>query len=175
MRRNLIVYSDRSISPTSAFTYKGKVQINTHKHMTVGDILTFATGFSEVMKSFLLYLDDNQVEGFIRKIDSYYNAPADLYRDFPDFWANDPKSEKSARGTIMAIRKRLQHFIVEGGIHSSNSTLLDDTLQALREGKTVIVDLSLRDSVDASILSTMIARTLFERNKKNFRNRARTM
>jgi DNA helicase HerA-like ATPase len=38
----------------------------------------------------------------------------------------------------------------------------------LKEGKTVILDLSLRDSVDASIISTMVVRKLFEDNKKNF-------
>ncbi len=68
----------------------------------------------------------------------------------------------------MAIRKRIRHFIDEGGVHSSSSTLIEDTFQALRDGKTVIVDLSLRDSVDASIISTMIVRKLFEDNKKNY-------
>ena len=173
VRRNLIVYSDRKISKTERFSYRGKVQINTHKHMTVGDILAFSAGFSEVMKSFLLYLDDKQVEGFIKKIDSYCESPANLYKDFPDFFGSknegdDKKQDKSARGTIMAIRKRIRHFIDEGGVHSSSSTLIEDTFQALRDGKTVIIDLSLRDSVDASIISTMIVRKLFEDNKRNY-------
>ena len=173
MRRNLVVYSDRKITPTNAFTYGGKVQVNTHKHMTVGDILEFSAGFSEVMKSFLLYLDDKQVEGFINKIDSYCNSPQNLYKDFPDFFGNksegdDKKQDKSARGTIMAIRKRIRHFIDEGGVHSSQSRLIEDTFKYLKDGKTVIVDLSLRDSTDASIISTMIVRRLFEDNKRNY-------
>ena len=173
VRKNLVVYSDRKIPKGAKFTYKGKVQVNTHKHMTVGDILAFSAGFSEVMKSFLLYLDDKQVEGFIKKIDSYCESPQKLYMDFPDFFGakaegEDKKQDKSARGTIMAIRKRIRHFIDEGGVHSSSSTLIEDTFQALKEGKTVIVDLSLRDSVDASIISTMIVRKLFEDNKKNY-------
>jgi hypothetical protein len=125
------------------------------------------------MKSFLLYLDDKQVEGFIKKIDSYCESPQKLYMDFPDFFGakaegDDKKQDKSARGTIMAIRKRSRHFIDEGGVHASASTLIEDTFQALKEGKTVIVDLSLRDSVDATIISTMIVRKLFEDNKRNF-------
>lgn len=173
VRKNLIVYSDRKIPNDVRFTYKGKVQVNTHKHMTVGDILGFSAGFSEVMKSFLLYLDDKQVEGFIKKIDSYCDSPQQLYKDFPDFFGaktegDDKKQDKSARGTIMAIRKRIRHFIDEGGVHSSVSTLIEDTFQALKQGKTIIVDLSLRDSVDASIISTMIVRKLFEDNKKNY-------
>src|SRR5260370_5732489 len=124
------------------------------------------------MKSFLLYLDEKQVERFIKKIDLYCESPQNLYRDFPDFFGaktegDDKKQDKSARGTIMAIRKRIRHFIDEGGVHSSTSTLIEDTFQALKEGKTVIIDLSLRDSVDASIISTMVVRKLFEDNKKN--------
>lgn len=173
IRKNLIVYSDRKVSNPKGYTYAGKVQVNTHKHMTVGDILNFSAGFSEVMKSFLLYLDDNQIEGFIKNIDSYCNSPQNLYKDFPDFFGNkaegdDKKGDKSARGTIMAIRKRIRHFIDEGGVHSSSSTLLEDTFKALKQGKTVIVDLSLRDSVDASIISTMIVRKLFEDNKRHY-------
>ncbi len=174
IRKNLIVYSDRKIFSPKGYTYAGKVQVNTHKHMTVGDILNFSAGFSEVMKSFLLYLDDKQIEGFIKKIDSYCDSPQNLYRDFPDFFGQkaegkeDAKADKSARGTIMAIRKRIRHFIDEGGVHSSSSTLLEDTFRALKQGKTVIVDLSLRDSVDASIISTMIVRKLFEDNKRYY-------
>ncbi len=173
VRKNLVVYSDRKMPKDIKFTYKGRVQVNTHKHMTVGDILSFSAGFSEVMKSFLLYLDEKQVEGFIKNIDSYCNSPQQLYKDFPDFFGaktegDDKKQDKSARGTIMAIRKRIRHFIDEGGVHSSASTLMEDTFQALKEGKTVIVDLSLRDSVDASIISTMVVRKLFEDNKKNY-------
>jgi DNA helicase HerA-like ATPase len=174
IRQNLVVYTDRKVSNPKGYTYSGKVQVNTHKHMTVGDILNFSTGFSEVMKSFLLYLDDNQVEGFIKNIDSYCDSPQNLYKDFPDFFGNkkgegdDKKADKSARGTIMAIRKRIRHFVDEGGVHSSRSTLLEDTFKALKQGKTVIVDLSLRDSVDASIISTMIVRKLFDDNKRYY-------
>ena len=176
VRKNLVVYSDRKITNPKGFDYRGKVQVNTHKHMTVGDILAFSSGFSEVMKSFLLYLDDSQVEGFVKNIDSYCDSPQKLYKDFPDFFGTksggddkkDAKQDKSARGTIMAIRKRIRHFIDEGGVHSSSSTLLEDTFKALKGGKTVIIDLSLRDSVDASIISTMIVRKLFEDNKNNY-------
>jgi Helicase HerA, central domain len=173
VRKNLVVYSDRKLPTSPGFTYGGKVQVNTHKHMTVGDILNFSAGFSEVMKSFLLYLDDNQVEGFVKKIDAYCESPQQLYKDFPDFFGSktegeDKKQDKSARGTIMAIRKRIRHFIDEGGVHSSSSTMIEDTFKHLVAGKTVIVDLSLRDAVDASIISTMIMRKLFEDNKRNF-------
>jgi DNA helicase HerA-like ATPase len=46
--------------------------------------------------------------------------------------------------------------------------MLEDSLAALKAGKTVIVDLSLKDNFDASIISTIIVRELFERNKTNY-------
>jgi hypothetical protein len=176
VRKNLVVYSDRKIIATKAFTYGGKVQINTHKHMTVGDILEFSPGLSDVMRSFLLYLDNNQVEGFVKNINSYCDSPQNLHRDFPDFFGSkaggterkQEQEDRSARHTIMAIRKRMRHFIDEGGVHSSHSTLIEDTFKGLKEGKTVIIDLSLRDTTDASIISTMIVRRLFEDNKRNY-------
>jgi Helicase HerA, central domain len=166
IRENLVVYSDRKVNQSRGFSYRGKVQVNTHRYMTVGDILEFSAGFSEVMKSFLLYLDESQVENFVKNINSYCDDPKKLHVEFPDFF--DTKKEASARNTIMAIRKRIRHFIDEGGVHSSQSTLIEDTFKALREGKTVVVDLSLRDSVEASIISTMVVRRLFEENKRNF-------
>jgi hypothetical protein len=46
--------------------------------------------------------------------------------------------------------------------------MLEKTLGHLKNGKTVVVDLSLKDNVDASIISTIIVRELFERNKRNY-------
>lgn len=166
VRQNLLVYSDRKVNQSNGFSYGGRVQVNTHKYMTIGDILEFGAGFSEVMRSFLLYLDESRVETFIQNIDSYCADPKKLHVEFPDFF--DTKKEASARNTIMAIRKRIRHFIDEGGVHSSASTLIEDTFKALKEGKTVILDLSLRDSTEASIISTMVVRRLFEENKRNF-------
>jgi len=40
-----------------------------------------------------------------------------------------------------------------------------DVQNYLKQGKTVIIDLSLQDSTDASIISTIIVRKLFENNK----------
>lgn len=167
VRENLVVYTDRTLTPAQKqkFSFGGKVQVNTHKSMTVGDILAFATGFSEVMKSFLLYLDENQVNDFVGNIDKYANDPAELHKKYPDFFK---EKDASAQKTISAIRKRLRHLIDEGGIHSSSSTLIPDVLEYLRKGKTVILDLSLHDANSASIIATLLVRELFDHNKKHY-------
>lgn len=174
IRDNVIVFSDKKIDDSykGHFIFGGKVLINMHIHLSLGDILNFSTGFSDVMKSFLLYLDNEGVSDFIPKIDQYVDDPAQLHKDYPDFFAAPKKvgeEDKSARKTIAAIRKRLRHLIDEGkGLHSQNSQLIEDIFKYLKQGKTVIIDLSLKDSTDASIISTILVRKLFEHNKSEF-------
>jgi hypothetical protein len=173
IKDNVVVYTDKNITGyENKFIYGGGVTINMHQHLTIGDILNFSTGFSEVMKSFLLYLDDEGVSDFIPKIDDYVNDPSKLHHDFPDFFAPPKKAgeeDKSAKKTIAAIRKRLRHLIDDGkGLHSNDSKLIENLFQYLKQGKTVIVDLSLKDSTDASIISTILTRKLFDHNKSEF-------
>ena len=174
IKNNLVVYTDKPVDSrySGRFINAGKVLINTHEHLTVGDILNFSAGFSEVMKSFLLYLDEEGVSDFIKNIDNYVSEPQLLYTQFPDFFT---KKDTKASQTIAAIRKRIRHLIDEGkGIHSNSSELIENVFSNLKAGKTVVVDLSLKDSMDASIISTMIVRELFEKNKTNYTNNDET-
>jgi DNA helicase HerA-like ATPase len=112
-------------------------------------------------------LDDNQVEGFIANINEYVSDPQKLRKAFPDFW--DEKKDASSRTTIAAIRKRLAYLIDESkGLHLNSSTLIENVFEYLKQGKTVIIDLSLKDNAEASIISTIIVRKLFDANKTNF-------
>jgi len=171
LRSNLIVFTDKKIPQEyinkKRFVLGGKVLLNMRKHLTVGDILNFGTGFSDVMKSFLIYLDEGQVEDFIIKINDYVSDPQNLHRDFPDFWTKE--KDASATKTIAAIKKRIAHLVEEGkGLHQAKSNLVEDVFKYLAQGKTVIIDLSLKDNMDASIISTILVRKLFDNNKENF-------
>jgi DNA helicase HerA-like ATPase len=173
IRDNLVVYSDKQIDPSynDHFKFGGKVLLNMRQNLTISDILSFSTGFSDVMKSFLNYLDDEGVSDFISKIDDYVNQPSQLHIDYPNFFTPPKKGEedRSAQKTIAAIRKRIRHLIDEGkGLHSNQSQLIEDVFKYLKQGKTVIIDLSLKDSMDASIISTILVRKLFEHNKMEF-------
>lgn len=169
VKNNLVVYSDKKISKTDRFIYNGTVRINMHKHLSISDVINYSTGFSEVMKAFLYYLEDTQVEDFFQNINNFVNDPKQLHIKYPDFW--DTKKEASTRTTIAAIRKRLSFLIDESkGLHLGSSTLVEDVFEALRQGKTVIIDLSLRDNFDASIISNIFVRKLFENNKREYTN-----
>lgn len=174
IKRNVVVYSDKKFpaeyNDSGRFFFGGKVLIDMKNHLTVGDILNFGTGFSEVMRSFLYYLDDEGVNNFIKNIDMYVNQPERLHQDFSDFFGPMKKKEDvSAQKTIMAIRKRIRHLIdEEKGLQSSKSKLVEDVFGFLKQGKTVIIDLSLKDNIDASIISTVLVRKLFDNNKAEF-------
>jgi len=170
IKDNVVVYSDKKEVDEykGRFIFKGKVLLNMRKHLSISDILSFATGFSDIMKSFLYYLADEGVEDFIQNMDSYVSDPAELHRKYPDFFG---EKDKSTRATIGAIRKRFRPLIDEDkGLHSGKSTMVEDIFEFLKQGKTVIIDLSLKDSMDASIISTMLVRKLFEKNKREFTN-----
>ncbi|MBN1997277.1 ATP-binding protein [candidate division KSB1 bacterium] len=169
IKDNLILFTDKKFDDRyqKRFIYGGPTLLNMHKHLTVGDILSFGAGFSEVMKSFLQYLDDNQVEDFITNINAYVHDPKQLHAKYPDFF--EQKKETSARTTIAAIRKRIGHLIEEEkGLHSHQSTMVEKIFEYLKQGKTVVVDLSLKDSYDANVVSTILTRKLFENNKMFF-------
>ncbi len=169
IKKNLVVYSDKKISGEykNNFISAGNVLLNMRKHMSIGDIINFGTGFSSVMQNFLYYLEDEQVKDFIDNIDTYVNSPQELHTKYPDFFKKE--KDASATTTIAAIRKRLKPLIEENkGLHAGNSELIENCLKYLGEGKTVIIDLSLKDNREANIISTILVRKLFEQNKQNF-------
>ncbi|MDD4901767.1 MAG: ATP-binding protein [Patescibacteria group bacterium] len=178
IKDNLVVYTDKSIPVeyNGRFIAGGKVALNMYKNLSVGDVLNFTTGFSDVMKSFLIYLNDG-AGNFMEKIEDYASTPQNLYKDFPDFWGQEKSDKKTgefkddakARPTIMGIRKRIGFLLDEkGGLHSNSSTLVEDVCKYLREGKTVVLDLSMKDDTESSIISTIIVRKIFEINKASF-------
>ena len=163
IRDNLVIFTDKNTHGKHS-----NVRINMIKHLTVRDILDFGTGFSEVMKAFLLHLDTENASDFVKNMELYAKNSEELHKKYPDFFSKkkDGTPDASAKRTIMAIRKRVLH--VMRGLHQEDSKMLDDIHKALKEGKTVIVDLSLRDNDGAKIVSTILVREIFENNKTHF-------
>ena len=100
IKENVVIYTDKQLpeeyKDSKRFIHKGRVLLNMHQHLTVGDILNFGGSFSEVMRAFLLFLDEEGVSDFIEKIDGYVANPQDLHRDFPNFF--EQKKEASTPG-----------------------------------------------------------------------------
>lgn len=53
-------------------------------------------------------------------------------------------------------------------IHDNSSTLVETVLKNLKNKKTVIIDLSLKDNLESSLISTVLVKKLFENNKAEF-------
>jgi DNA helicase HerA-like ATPase len=91
IRSNLVVYSDKEIpalyrNAGGNFEYRGKVELDMENNLTVGDILTFGSGFSDVMRQFLYYLDEEGVTDFIKNLKLYVDQPQELHKKYPDFF-----------------------------------------------------------------------------------------
>jgi hypothetical protein len=53
-------------------------------------------------------------------------------------------------------------------IHDNSSKLIETVLDHLKHKRTVIIDLSLKDNQEASLISTVLVKKLFENNKAEF-------
>ena len=167
IRNNLVLYTDKKVDDKYKDIVAGNVRINMIQHLKVPDILDFGAGFSEVMKSFLLYLEEEQVSDFVENIEDYVDKPEKLHQKYPGFF--EQKKEASARTTIAAIRKRIGRLIDDAkGLHKKDSDMLEKIYRALKQGKTVVIDLSLKDYYDAKVVSTILVREIFEQNKQHF-------
>src|SRR5690606_4049666 len=69
------------------------------------------------------------------------------------------------KSMLGAVIRQIKSF---ASIHDNNSTIVDSVLKHLREKRTVIIDLSLKDNIEASLISTVLVKKLFENNKAEF-------
>lgn len=108
IKDNLIVYSDKQIdaSYNDRFKFGGKVLLNMREHLTISDILSFSTGFSDVMKSFLLYLDDEGVSDFISNIDNYVAQPLNCMLNILISLLHPRKPKKTKMIKMIKVLKR---------------------------------------------------------------------
>ena len=147
------------------FVYGGEVLLNMHEHLTVGDILNFGAGFSEVMKSFLLYLDEEGVGDFIKNIDQYVAKPKSCTK----ISQTSSVSKRWTHGMPRRMSVLERQSWRSGSVFATSSmkakactplhpALVEDVFDHLKQGKTVIIDLSLKDNMDAGIISTILVR-----------------
>ncbi len=188
IRSNLIVYSDKDIPKEygTKFKYMGKVKINFAKDFEINDILQTAVGLTNAGRNFLEYIDSlpnsNDVQQFIYKIINN-DDPTEIrkyaYQKFSSYFETKKKNANSEGGDIEkqvnqaskamlgAIIRLIKSY---SSINDKNSQLVTQVVNFLSEGKTVIIDMSLKDNQESSLISTIIVKRLFENNKLAFTN-----
>ncbi len=179
-RDNLIVFTDKTQEDTHEII-KGKVVIDLSKDFSVEDVIHSAIGLTNAGRTFLEYLDSlptqNDVKEFISKIvnnndptairqfaytkfSSYFSEAKKKKAESTDLEANVSQATKSMLGALI---RQIKSFT---SVHESGSSLITTCIEGLKKGKTVILDMSLKDNTEASIISTTLVKRLFENNKK---------
>lgn len=75
---------------------------------------------------------------------------------------------KSASAEIGAARSNIYRVVKM--LHDPESQLIDNTLQSLREGKLVIVDISLLSAKGGEVVAALLMRKIFTHNQEQFTN-----
>ena len=186
IKDNLVVYSDKPIPSIykDRFIFGGKVKINFSKDFTVNDILQNSVGITNAGRNFLEYIDSlpnlNDVRQFLSMIFNE-SDPSKLrqfaYQKFASYFESAKKKTKddtaseeldvstANKSMLGAVVRQIKGF---SSIHDNSSNIVETVLKHLREGRTVIIDLSLKDNIEASLISTVLVKKLFENNKAEF-------
>ncbi len=181
-KNNIVIYTDKKCGDeySSRAIVAGTVKIDLSKDFSIEDILHSAIGLTVAGKTFLEYLDSlpdqNEVKKFIgmivdnkdqdsikrhayQKFSSYFQERKNKNSSGDDIEENVSQATKSMLGAVM---RQIRAFTT---VHKKDSNLIDGCLNYLKQGKTVIIDMSLKDNTESSIISTTLVKRLFEYNK----------
>lgn len=181
---NLVVYTDKDIPNmyNDKFTQGGNVKVDFSKDFNVGDIISTAIGLTNAGRNFLEYLsslpDQSVVQEFFGKIFDE-SDPTKIrqfaYMKFSKYFQD--KKKKGAEDDIEANVSQASRSMLGGvirqirgytSIHKKGSDFVSTVLKYLSQNKTVIIDFSLLDNNEASLISTILVKRLFEHNKSKF-------
>lgn len=183
---NLVVYSDKPIPKIyeDRFIFGGKVKINFSQDFTVNDILQNSAGITNAGRNFLEYIDSltnhTDVSQFIsmifnesdpskvrqfayKKFASYFESAKRKQKD--DNSSDELDTSTANKSMLGAVIRQIKSF---ASIHDNSSKLVETVLKHLKEKRTVIIDLSLKDNLESSLISTVLVKKLFENNKAEF-------
>ena len=184
-RDNLVVYSDKELPDfyNAKLNITNSVKVDFAQDFTVNDILQTAVGLTNAGRNFLIYIDSvpNQedVKTFISLIFKE-SDPSQIrkfaYQKFASFFQEKNakgKSDEDLEASVSQASKSMLGAVIRlirsyGSIHSSGSDFVSSVLKNLSDKKTVIIDFSLLDNNEASLISTVLVKRLFEHNKSMF-------
>jgi DNA helicase HerA-like ATPase len=177
IKSNLVIFTDKEKPPE----YKDKslelhgVKLNLAEDMTINDILQSAIGLTNAGRTFLEYIDSLPDDTIKKKFISNILNEKDhtiirhfAYEKFSSYFETQNGKEEPKqhlRSMLGGVIRQIKSF---SSINEPSSSLSEDVKNALKQGKTVIIDLSLKDNIDANLISGLLVRNLFEHNKKYF-------
>lgn len=186
IKDNLVVYSDKHIPAIyqGRFTFGGKVKVNFSKDFTINDILQNSIGITNAGRNFLEYLDSIPNADDVRTFLSLIFNETDptkvrqfAYQKFVSYFESAKKKQKDEsnsdeldvstanKSMLGAVIRQIKSYT---SIHDNSSKFIETALKHLKDKKTVIIDLSLKDNQESSLISTVLVKKLFENNKAEF-------
>lgn len=183
-RDNLVVYSDKKIPDfyEDKITLGGAVKVDFSQDFNISDILQTAIGLTNAARNFLEYLsslpNQNDVREFFGKIFSEPD-PSKIrgfaYTKFSRFFQDKKKkgNDDDIEGNVSQASKSMLGGVIRQirtytSIHKKGSNFVNSVLKHLSEKKTVIIDFSFLDNNEASLISTVLVKRLFEHNRSKF-------
>lgn len=182
-KKNLVIFSDKALDKTykEKVSIEGLVKVDFSKDFEIGDLIQTAIGLTGAGRTFLEYLDSlpdkSDVKKFLGKIVSSEDSK-DIrhfaYTKFSSYFSKSSKSKPKADNDLEANVDQATRAMLGGvirqvraytRIHQTDSKLVDKCIEELTNKKTVILDMSLKDNSEANIISTILVKRLFEKNK----------
>ncbi len=160
------------------------MKINFSQDFTVNDILQNSAGITNAGRNFLEYVDSLPNIDEVRKFLSMIFNESDpskvrqfAYQKFASYFESAKKKAKDEsisdeldvstanKSMLGAVIRQIKSY---ASIHDNASKLIETALKHLKDKRTVIIDLSLKDNQESSLISTVLVKKLFENNKAEF-------
>ncbi|MGI9338376.1 MAG: ATP-binding protein [Gammaproteobacteria bacterium] len=169
LSEHIVVYTGRNREDTYQQWRAGGVKLDLRK-LSPGDVFGIALSDERQEQQNVLKLKSMQNDEWANLVNAVYGKK---FREIADEQIGAAlgfhgEQIKSAGLEINAARSNVYRVVKM--LHDPKSTLIDNTLQSLREGKLVIVDISLLSAKGGEVVAALLMRKIFAHNQEQFTN-----
>ena len=169
LRDNILVFTNRKNdrAPNYYESFKaGKVQLDI-RNLPARDVIGIAVSSERQEQQNILKLKGVSDASWRRLVDlitvSGYQATDEEVGNLIGYHGDQIRNNT---GEINAARSNLNNIVKL--LHDPESLLIDGTIEALRAGKCVVIDISMLSSVAGNTIAGLLMRRIFSYNQENF-------
>lgn len=171
---HIVVYTDRNREDAYQKWKMGGVKLDL-RQLSPGDVFSIALPDERQTQQNVIKLKSMWRDKWKKLVDTIYDEKSGSVRQIGAIsdeqmgdalgYVNKSQIDK-ASAEIGAACSNV-HGVVKM-LHDPKSTLIDNTLQSLREGKLVIVDISLLSAKGGEVVAALLMRKIFAHNQERF-------
>jgi len=167
LQENLVVFTSRPAQNQYYNSWKaGDVRIDIRK-LPAKDVIGISISADRQNQQNVIKLKSLKSEDWSKLVDliqkEHLNADDEIVGTLLGYKADDVKSSKAE---ISAAKSNMHHVV--NHLHDPNSQLIDGTIEALRNGCCVIIDISMLSSSAGYNIAGLVMRKIFNYNQENF-------